>query len=458
MANQPTNIQKYKRKREFNIGIFLFSIIFIYIFITVVLYFTRNQVVAFEVRQGRIRDDRTFNGLILREEAIFPSESNGFLYYFQAPLSKTKSNAPLFAITANSLNLEALNNTEDLSSIHNESHPGFLHRTQNFLENFDPMHFGSVDTLRADLETSFHANRSGHSQAAMDAVIEQTGGNAQVINAPRDGILSFWVDGFEGLTLQDITKSLFEEHENNQTLLENGRQVSAGDPAIKLITGESWQIVIPVENEMANRLEQMTWIRLRFLLDGSYAWAIPHRIERDGQDFIALQMNQSMIRFADQRFINIELILEDQTGLMIPRSAVTSMGLLIVPADFIATSETGNLPGIMVLDEQFGQTFQAVRIYQESPEGEILINPNEIPSGTRIIRPGSSETLTLRERREVQGVFQINHGYAIFRQIQVLSQNDDYFIIIEGDRFGLSNFDLIAQDGEAIFDGEIVAR
>ena len=38
--NNSVNIKKYKTKREFNLGIFLFAIVFIYLVVTIILYFT----------------------------------------------------------------------------------------------------------------------------------------------------------------------------------------------------------------------------------------------------------------------------------------------------------------------------------------------------------------------------------------------------------------------------------
>ena len=45
-------------------------------------------------------------------------------------------------------------------------------------------------------------------------------------------------------------------------------------------------------------------------------------IEKDGAYYGCLDFDNSMIRYADERYLNIELIFEDESGLKIPKSAV----------------------------------------------------------------------------------------------------------------------------------------
>ena len=66
--NKSVSIKKYRKKREINLGIILFSIVFIYLIVTVLLYFTGDNISAYEVREGSIVRDDSYTGLILREK------------------------------------------------------------------------------------------------------------------------------------------------------------------------------------------------------------------------------------------------------------------------------------------------------------------------------------------------------------------------------------------------------
>ena len=45
------SLQKYKRKGHLNIGTILFGIIFVYLVFTVLIYFTKDRVSVYEVRE-----------------------------------------------------------------------------------------------------------------------------------------------------------------------------------------------------------------------------------------------------------------------------------------------------------------------------------------------------------------------------------------------------------------------
>ena len=50
----------------------------------------------------------------------------------------------------------------------------------------------------------------------------------------------------------------------------------------------------------------------------------------------------------------------------------------------------------------------------------------------------------------VQGVYNINRGYAVFRRIEILSSNDEYYTIKKGTDYGLSVYDHIVLDANAV--------
>lgn len=48
------SINKYKTKRELNIGTLIFALIFIYLVVAVVAYATEKRITVYEVREGSI--------------------------------------------------------------------------------------------------------------------------------------------------------------------------------------------------------------------------------------------------------------------------------------------------------------------------------------------------------------------------------------------------------------------
>ena len=54
------------------------------------------------------------------------------------------------------------------------------------------------------------------------------------------------------------------------------------------------------------------------------------------------------------------------------------------------------------------------------------------------------------------GVYNINRGYAVFRKVTILCENDEYYIVAEGEDYGLSNYDHIVQDSSSIDQKDVV--
>ena len=73
-----------------------------------------------------------------------------------------------------------------------------------------------------------------------------------------------------------------------------------------------------------------------------------------------------------------------------------------------------------------------------------------------IIKPDSAETYTISQKANLSGVYNINKGYALFKQIKVLCESDEYYIVESGSNYGLSNYDHIALDGESVTENDVV--
>jgi hypothetical protein len=459
--NKTTKISKYRRKGDFNVGVIIFIIIFVYIVATIVSYATRTRIATYEVRQGRVLADHSYVGIAIREEQVVTVEVDGYVYYFHNNLSKIRSGADVIAVSPIAIPLEETlfyNTAAEVDVITNDNHDSFIYHTRNFMETVDLQRFSTVQNFRSDLTNSLRGTANQVRTARLDDIFSGTQGNVQIFPSPSDGIMVMRLDGMEGLTLDNISGDTFLRGGYEATFFTDQMQLSSGEAAFKLITSENWYIVIETDEEIASLLNEKNWARIRFIRDDVLAWANPIVFNQGEEQFVAFSLNHSMIRYAQERFINIELILEDQRGLMIPRTAVIEKEFFRIPNNFVVPRYTST--GIIWINEEGEEEFSLFRIYNVTPEGDIYINPNEIPHGTVLVSPDTGETLTLNATasQPLIGVYNINHGYAVFRFINIITGNEDYYVIEEGNAFSLSNFDFIALIGDSIEDGEIVAR
>lgn len=56
----------------------------------------------------------------------------------------------------------------------------------------------------------------------------------------------------------------------------------------------------------------------------------------------------------------------------------------------------------------------------------------------------------------LQGVYNINKGYTVFKQIEILASNDEYYTVKTGMRYGLAVYDHIVLDASAVEEGKLI--
>ena len=199
----------------------------------------------------------------------------------------------------------------------------------------------------------------------------------------------------------------------------------------------------------------MSSVRVRIDKDSETMQADFSVIERDGQYYGCLDFDNSMIRYAEDRFLNVELILEDESGLKIPRSSVVEEKFYVIPEDYITTGGNSSSEGVMVRQDNDSVEFTSVDIY-DSSDGEVCISRDNISEGALLVKPESNETYTVGKTKSLKGVYNINRGYAVFKKVSILCENDEYYIVQEGEAYGLSNYDHIVQNGSSVDPEEVV--
>ena len=300
------------------------------------------------------------------------------------------------------------------------------------------------------------ANQSKTSQ--LDAVIA---GNSDVIAtypSDSDGILVLNVDGYENLTEDTLNNKNFDRSNYESTQLTDQTKIKAGDPVYKVVTDENWDVYIQLDKKTAASLAGIQYVKTRINKNNDTIWA-DLAIVRKGDDYYGhLTYDSAMIQYSNSRFLSVELILDDQSGLKIPKSAAIEKLFYTIPGKYLTTSGNSSSQGVMIQDGD-SVKYQTVDIYYTEADGTVYLNPEAFESGTVLIKTGESgtqETYSLGDQRALKGVFCINKGYAVFKTIQILCENDDYYIIQEGTAYGLSNYDHIVQDGHSVTENEVV--
>ena len=75
---------------------------------------------------------------------------------------------------------------------------------------------------------------------------------------------------------------------------------------------------------------------------------------------------------------------------------------------------------------------------------------------SRIIKPDSNDKYAISKKASLIGVYNINKGYADFKQINILYQNEEYSIVESNTQYGLNVYDYIVLDAKTVNEDDII--
>lgn len=464
------NLKKFKRKGNWNIGLILFGVIFFYLIITVLTYLTKDRISSYEVREGSILKDTAFTGIALREEKVVRAEESGYINYFSEAGQKLAVNGRAYVISREKLSETDTKEKNDEVSLSAEDWNSILLRTQNFNENFRTQDFKTAKILREETTALLQSNTNQSKVMQLNTLIEGGNSNVSVYNTPDDGIVEYTIDGYETMSAGKVTDEQLARKGYSQTEMMNNVKVSAGDPIYRLITDEEWTLVIKLTKELEDvfreRMGERTSlaVKVRFAKDNESMWGTMQIFNRGKDDaYGSISFSEGMIRYAKERFLDVELILEDQSGLKIPKSSVTKKEFYVVSEEYLTSGGASKAQGVYrqrVTKKGNAVTeFQPATVFYRNTEtGVVYLDPDEFEEGDILVKPESSDTTRLDKRDFLKGVYNINKGYAVFKQIHILCESEEYYIVEEGNRYGLSNYDHIALDGSSVRENDVVSQ
>ena len=225
----------------------------------------------------------------------------------------------------------------------------------------------------------------------------------------------------------------------------------------KIVTGEEWYLVVRMDADTAESLLDRSSVNIRFLKDDEEMIAGLQMEKKDKDTYYAyLTLDSSMIRYASDRYLDIEILIENAQGLKIPKSAVVEKDCYEVPTEYIVSNGETDEQGVLVYND--GETsFRAADVYYTDTEKNMAcIEAENLPKGTVIQMQDSNNTRTLSETVSQAGVYEAGSGYAVFTSIDIAAENEDYYITGNGSSNQLYNYDRIVLNAESVQDDEIL--
>lgn len=460
-----SKIKKYRKPLNLNIGMIIFGVIFIYVVVCVIMYFQTSHIVRYEVKEGSLATDNIYRGVIIRDETVVYNQAAGYVNYYAREGERVAKNALIYIVDETgrlSENLEAAGMGENTLS--DKEMTEFRSEIINFVHSFDATQYDSTYDVKYSLKNMVLKLANSNMLESISGLDGASGIN--IVNysyAPVTGIVSYWTDGYEELTAQDVTEAILDtksDYEKRQML--GNSLMAAGDPVYKLSTSENWSLVIPVEAARGAQLLEEEYVKVRFLKNQYESWAeVEMLTNADGNTYLQLKFNNSMVTFVNDRFLEVELIVEDETGLKIPVSSIVQKEFFLIPEEFLIPGGNNGGDSIMrqcyLEDGTISSEILEVEVYNyDSESGEYYLDSTFLSAGDILYKLDGQETYTVSKRATLIGVYNINKGYADFKQINILHQNDEYAIVKSNTKYGLSVYDYIVLDAQTVSDDQFI--
>ena len=463
--NNPENNRRknpYKKPININIGIIIFVLIGIYIVYSLLAYMRSKPIAGYEVKIGSLTSPATFTGLIIRDEEIVYADEAGYVNYYTREGERVSFGDLVYSVDSSGELAEMLKSAnsdervmsnEDFNEIRNE----IIDFSKDFSrEKFYPVYDFkySLQGMTLKLSNLNVLNNIGNMSSG------RLGNSVRMKNAQGSGYVVFNVDHYEGTEAENITVEDFDRSGYEKKQFVNNELVASGDPVYKLIKSEDWKVIIQTDESTAQRLKEEGSVTVKFLKTQNTCIASTDVIKHGEGTFVILSFRSFVSTFATDRFLDIEIVMDEKTGLKIPNTAIVEKEFFLIPEEFADVDETNSEKatfGIQTYNDkgQLATQFVSLVIYDKE-DGYYYVNAPEIDLGTILVKTDSNQTFTASKKGTLIGVYNINKGYADFRQITIQYQNEEYSIVTPNSNYGLRAYDYIVLDATTVNDNDLI--
>lgn len=454
--------QQNKSGKTMNrIELCIFGAMTIYVFVVIFMYLNSEPIKGYEIQMGSLSVAKTYTGIALREEEILQSPYTGYINYYIREGERVSSRDTVYSIDESG-KLASLLNSGDLgeNTYTDEELAELRSQVIQYGSGFDSKTFSSVYDFKYDLEGSVMKLVNISMYENMETLNQSSlGGMVSLCSAGKSGYIVYSTDGYETLTPDKITSELYDQTLYEKNRVNNNDLIEKNAVVGKLITDENWSIVIPVDKDRAKELEEESYVKVKFIKTQETSWGQVTILHLADGDYAQLSFNNSCVSFCTERFVDIELVVDDEQGLKIPNSAIAEKEFFIIPAEYMSKGGPNGEYGVSKekFDENGNVVYEFVQttVYN-SDDNEFYVDNSNLSVGDYICKPDSTDKMAISKSGKLIGVYNMNKGYADFKQITILAQNDEYAIVSSNTKYGLTVYDRIVLDASSVDNDDFI--
>ena len=232
-AKKNNKIIKYKRKPKGIVPIF--AVIIFYVVSFIVMYSSKAKVKTYEVDNGSLTSNTRFTGIALRNEEVIYSSYSGNINYYQKEGNRVKVDDTIYTVDETGRVAEILSQytKSDENSLTKENLHAIKSMLNNFRTNYDGSNFNALYDLKTDLNSTILQAMNESIINNLDSIVTNTGSENlfQTISAKSSGVIVYSIDGFETVTPETMTSSMFDKNNYKKQNLKAESIIVSDNPA-----------------------------------------------------------------------------------------------------------------------------------------------------------------------------------------------------------------------------------
>ena len=454
-----------KRLSVINLGTIVFLVIIIYLTAYVIQYLGKEKLAIYEVSASNISENISGTGMILREETLVTTDEKGYVNYYVKDGSRVKKDGIVYTLDTTGKLQSYLNELlEEKNAVSDEEKQQVYEDLQTFSDSFSDDNFSEIYEAKSEINHDLMSYTDTILADNKDKLEEEYGSGSYVeVKAEESGLVSFFSDGMEELDESSFTEEDFQNTSSMEDL-RSREELNAGSPVYRIVTGQSWTLVMPVNEDDYNRMKNLEekgthTVQVTFRKD-NFVTSASFECQKKGEScYVLLKFDDYVQRYINQRYLSVRLQLSETSGLQIPSSSLVKKNVYTIPAEYLtkgSNSSSNNQVNVLSENKDGEEILTQVTVTRYRTEGQnVLVSSDALKTGDRISDVDKAKTYTLKETSVLQGVYVVNRGYAEFKPVTILERTEDY-CIISADDSDVELYDRVILNSGTIEENQVI--
>jgi hypothetical protein len=484
-----------RKKRPVNYPL-IFIILAVFILVVAYMvqglyaYANRQVIPTTSVQYGSVDAPVIYSGVLLRDERVYTSPATGTALFYYNDRERLKPSAVVCAIQESEaaaqlaqdiqdLDLRILSMqdrrqeisifSEDVERINVQMAEAVVQHAGAYMSQDLPGLYALQDALGRSLALRNQMLLSEDRGSLRDMIDMKKNFQSELdkhlatVSIQTGGVLSCYTDGLEEQFTFAAAQSLTPEQTRmtaESASVGRGTDAQAGAPLFKIVESNQWRLAFYVPLGRLQDWQAGDTRTLYLQNSGAYA-AVQMTVEalepRGDQIFVLMHSTKGLLDFLTLRGVKLKTENSEQKGPKIPNGAIVERTVLKLPADFLQ-NEAKRL--YVKRQGQGGAVEEvAVRKFSEKDEGDGSVYVFQNPAGLRLgdVLVANGAAFTVAEAENVKGVYLVNNGYAVFRQVllnDAIPESLGYAILPPALNKNIRAYDEIVSDARNIEDGQ----